>query len=125
MERSGGAQMLGENGVERLVVVSNRLPQTLKCQDGKWATQRSSGGLATAMNPLLRQTGGIWIGWPGESSNPEDVERQQILRQWEESDHAIAVDLPGDLAGDFYEGYPNQAVWPLFHYLPSQLRFAP
>jgi len=117
--------MLGENGVERLVVVSNRLPQTLKCQDGKWATQRSSGGLATAMNPLLRQTGGIWIGWPGESSNPEDVERQQILRQWEESDHAIAVDLPGDLAGDFYEGYPNQAVWPLFHYLPSQLRFAP
>jgi trehalose 6-phosphate synthase/phosphatase len=118
--------VLGENStVERLVVVSNRLPQTLKRQDGKWTTERSSGGLATAMEPLLRQTGGIWIGWPGDPSKPADSERQRILREWAEQDGAIAVEMPADLVSDFYEGYPNQAVWPLFHYLPSWLRFAP
>lgn len=118
--------MLGENGVtERLVVVSNRLPQTLTRQDGKWITERSSGGLATAMEPLLRQTGGIWIGWPGAASDPSDPERRRILREWQDRDGAVAVEMPPDLVSNFYEGYPNQAVWPLFHYLPSWLRFAP
>jgi len=110
---------------ERLVVVSNRLPQTLNFQDGKWVTGRSSGGLATAMDPLLRATGGIWIGWPGDASHPGDPERQRILEEWAERDRAIAVDLPAGLVSEFYEGYPNQAIWPLFHYLPSSLRFAP
>ena len=106
-------------------MVSNRLPQTLAFQDGKWVTGRSAGGLATAMDPILRGTGGIWIGWPGDASNPGDPERQRILKEWAERDHAIAVDLPAELVPEFYEGYPNQAVWPLFHYLPSGLRFAP
>lgn len=114
-EREGG----------RLVVISNRLPQTLRYEAGKWTTERSSGGLATAMEPLLRQTGGVWIGWPGDSSNPEDSERQRILRAWDEQDHAIAVDMPPELVNEFYEGFPNQAIWPLFHYLPSQVRFVP
>src|SRR5438094_10143257 len=51
----------------RLIVVSNRLPLTLRKADGHWTTERSSGGLASAMNPILRRNGGDWIGWAGAS----------------------------------------------------------
>ena len=68
---------MGETNAERLVVVSNRLPFSLKREEGDggggWTLSRSAGGLATAMDPLLKQTGGIWIGWPGDSSDPIEL----------------------------------------------------
>ena len=54
----------------RLIVVSNRLPFALKRDGDAWAAKPSAGGLATAMDPLLKQTGGIWIGWPGRLVEP-------------------------------------------------------
>ena len=42
----------------RLIVVSNRLPLTLRKTEDGWSTERSSGGLASAMNPLIRTVGG-------------------------------------------------------------------
>lgn len=61
----------------------------------------------------------LWIGWSGteEELPPEAVE---LLRQ-EQS--CIAVDLPADLLKKFYEGYANQALWPLFHSFASRLQF--
>lgn len=41
----------------RLIVVSNRLPVALSESEGKWDAQRSAGGLATAMDPILKQNG--------------------------------------------------------------------
>lgn len=79
----------------------------------------------TAVEAILRRTGGIWIGWSGETENGGDPRRAEIISGWEQSEGAVALDLPGDLAASFYEGYPNQAVWPLFHYLPTHLKFTP
>jgi trehalose 6-phosphate synthase/phosphatase len=107
----------------RLIVVSNRLPLTLKKTEKSWETVRSSGGLASAMNPLLAQNGGDWIGWPGDSAEDDNQERQAILTEWAETDHCFAVDLPKDVALGFYEGYANQTLWPVFHNFPSQLKF--
>src|SRR5688572_21001575 len=45
----------------RMLVVSNRLPVTLApLGPGKWARQPGSGGLVTALEPVLRERGGIW-----------------------------------------------------------------
>ena len=107
----------------RIVVVSNRLPLTLKKNDQDLETVRSSGGLASAMNPLLGRTGGEWIGWPGNSGAENQKKRQAILAQWAESDHSFAVELPKDVAAGFYEGYANQTLWPVFHNFPSRLKF--
>jgi trehalose 6-phosphate synthase/phosphatase len=109
----------------RLIVVSNRLPLTLQKTEGHWATQRSSGGLASAMNPLLRQGSGIWIGWPGNAEDDKEEERRAILQDWERNDRCIAVDIPAETATRFYEGYPNQTLWPVFHYFPDRLKFDP
>ena len=103
----------------RLIVVSNRLPVALVREDTEWNTKRTAGGLATAMDPILKRAGGLWIGWSGtqEELPPEAVE---LLLQ-EQS--CIAVDLPADLLKKFYEGYANQALWPLFHSFASRLQF--
>lgn len=109
----------------RLIVVSNRLPLTLKRAGEGWRTEKSAGGLATAMGPLLRRTGGLWIGWPGEASGVLDPRRQQALETWAERDNYIAVDLPASVARGFYEGFSNQTLWPLFHHFPYVMRFSP
>jgi trehalose 6-phosphate synthase/phosphatase len=109
----------------RLIVVSNRLPLTLRKTETGWSTEKSSGGLASAMTPLLRKGCGEWIGWAGDGANGERDERRAILQGWEESDRCIAIDLPAEIATRFYEGYANQTLWPVFHYLLSQLKFDP
>ena len=47
----------------RVLVVSNRLPVTLACKEKKWEAKSSSGGLVNALNPVLKNRGGFWIGW--------------------------------------------------------------
>lgn len=109
----------------RLVVVSNRLPFTLKRAGDGWRTERSAGGLATAMEPILEGSRGLWIGWSGDSSDAADAKRQATLARWAERQRYMAVELPADVARGFYEGYSNQTIWPLFHYFPAMLKFAP
>src|SRR6266566_5210204 len=107
----------------RVIVVSNRLPLTLRKTEDGWSTERSSGGLASAMNPLLRKGGGDWIGWPGGGGEDDVQGRMAILAQWAEDERCFAVDLPKQVATGFYEGYANQTLWPVFHNFPSQLKF--
>jgi trehalose 6-phosphate synthase/phosphatase len=109
----------------RLIVVSNRLPLTLRKTEGGWATERSAGGLSSAMNPLLRKSCGDWIGWAGGATEGDGDQRRAILQSWEHSDRCIAIELPTEIATRFYEGYANQTLWPVFHYLPSLLKFDP
>ena len=109
---------------ERLIVISDRLPVKLRAATGGgWRAEKSSGGLATAMNPILRQRGGVWIGWPGESSGIGNPKRQDLTDKWKTQDALVSVEIPLETANHFYEGYSNQTLWPLFHHFPSRLRF--
>ncbi len=110
---------------QRLIVVSNRLPVTLRRQGEEWKVLASAGGLVTAMNPILKRTNGLWIGWPGDSSNIGDPGRQAAIDEWAERQRYIIVDIPQKTAELYYEGYSNQTIWPLFHYFPSLLTYDP
>jgi trehalose 6-phosphate synthase/phosphatase len=112
-------------GHGRLIVVSNRLPLALRKTEDGWVTGRSSGGLASAMNPLLRKSGGDWIGWAGTGNEENQESRRKVLDEWAEKDRCFTVELPRDVATGFYEGYANQTLWPVFHNFPSLLRFEP
>ncbi len=109
----------------RLIVVSNRLPVTLRRQGDGWRVQASAGGLVTAMKPLLQRMSGLWIGWPGESSGAGDPRRQQAIDRWAGGEKYIIVDIPPKTVELYYEGYANQTIWPLFHYFPSLLAYDP
>ncbi len=112
--------------MDRVVVVSNRLPLTLKRARDGWRAERSAGGLATALFPILRQTRGVWVGWPGDDPPAEpDPQRQTLLERWASREGLVAIDMPSGVAKRFYEGYANQTLWPLFHNFPSRLAFDP
>lgn len=110
---------------ERIIVVSNRLPLTIRRAKEGWRSERSAGGLATAINPILKRLGGLWIGWPGDSTDTDDPERQRLLDQWEASSGYIPVEMPPEMVQRFYEGYSNGTLWPLFHYFPMHARHDP
>src|SRR3954453_11757471 len=99
----------------RLLVVSNRLPVTLRKVSGEWEASRSSGGLASAMTPILEQNGGVWIGSSGEEEELDPGHRDRLLNERSGNYRNSPVEMSRELAAHFYEGYANQAVWPLFH----------
>src|SRR5207253_1960877 len=114
---------IASSGSARLIVVSNRLPRTLRKTEDGWSTEHSSGGLASAMHPLLRKGGGDWIGWAGDSNEQDQEGRRAVLQEWAEKEHCFAIEIPPEVAKGFYEGYANQTLWPVFHNFPSQLKF--
>ena len=105
----------------RLLVVSNRLPLTLRRSGDEWRSETSAGGLATALEPVLRRTHGLWIGWPGDG-DPAAPGRREALARWEARGYRT-VDIPARVAQRFYQGYANRTLWPLFHQFPSRLEF--
>lgn len=57
-----------QNNMQRLLIVSNRLPINVSQGDSneKWKFQLSSGGLVSALAGVQKSTKFIWIGWPGK-----------------------------------------------------------
>src|SRR5436309_15734847 len=86
----------------RLIVVSNRLPLSLRKTEGGWTTARSAGGLASAMNPLLQRGGGDWLGWAGDLEEDSEDDRRAILREWALKERCFAIELPSDIAMRLY-----------------------
>jgi trehalose 6-phosphate synthase/phosphatase len=112
-------------GIDRLVVVSNRLPIALtKGRQGEWHVQLGSGGLVTALTPILRDRGGLWIGWPGtlEEVDPDDL----AAMAGKNTGYALKpVRLTAGEINGYYFGFSNEILWPLFHSLQSRCNFDP
>ncbi|WP_313673755.1 trehalose-6-phosphate synthase [Mycolicibacterium sp.] len=105
---SGTSRTQG-SGNSDFVVVANRLPIDMEHQpDGNLAWKRSPGGLVTALEPLLRRNRGAWIGWPGIVDGPEEP----IV---EEGMQLYPVRLSADEFAEYYEGFSNATLWPLYH----------
>lgn len=108
----------------RLVAVSNRLPIVLKKVSNRWQIESGSGGLVTAMAPVLRNRGGLWIGWPGTT---EKTRLQPLLDEASVKTgyKLIPVTMSPEEADNYYLGYANSIIWPLFHDLQSKCEFQP
>jgi trehalose 6-phosphate synthase len=91
------------------VVVANRLPVDLETlPDGGTRWKRSPGGLVTALEPMLRSREGAWVGWPGLA----DIEVEPFA---EDGVQLHPVALSADEVADYYEGFSNGCLWPLYH----------
>lgn len=101
----------------KLIIVANRLPVSVSKEKGKLKFSPSSGGLATAMSSIVSETqGSVWIGWPGISSDKlTAADKAQITKKLL-SYGCRPVFLNDRQIKDFYGGYCNSTVWPLFHY---------
>ncbi len=110
----------------RLLVVSNRLPIVLERKKDQWTLKPGSGGLVSALAPVLSNRGGVWIGWPGLPLD-EGGDWEKVLEEdrQERGYELVPVLLSEDEVKGFYEGFSNAILWPLFHDLQSRCHFEP
>ena len=107
----------------RLIVVSNRLPITISQTDNDWLIEPGSGGLVSALDPLMRENQGIWIGWPG--CGPEAPFDKLANSFSEKHSYQIKpVPLEESEVEKYYRGFSNEALWPLFHDLLGNCNFS-
>lgn len=104
----------------RLILVSNRLPVTVKVEGDDFAVKPSSGGLVTGLRGPHESSGGNWIGWPGDVSGLSEEQRAALDRQLA-SMRLQPVHLSAAEVSGFYDGFSNAVLWPLFHYLLDRI----
>nr|WP_182359345.1 trehalose-6-phosphate synthase [Tomitella gaofuii] len=105
MEARVSEQDVGSN----FVVVANRLPVDLVTgEDGEPEWRRSPGGLVSALEPVLRNNSGGWVGWPGQA----DADVAPFVEDGLEL-HPVRLD--SDDYERYYEGFSNGTLWPLYH----------
>ena len=109
-----------------LVVASNRLPVVVVRQpDGRCELVPGSGGLVTALLPVLRDRGGVWVGWPGTCGELDSLAAQLETAGKQAGYRLEPVALSADEERKFYQGFSNEIIWPLFHDLQSHCNFDP
>src|SRR5690348_17508284 len=91
------------------VVVASRLPvDRAEGPNGEQEWRTSPGGLVTALEPVMRQAGGIWIGWSGDAGEaPGEFEADGL--------DLVGLGLSETEVTRFYEGFCNATLWPLYH----------
>ena len=100
-----------------LVIVANRLPvDRVELPDGTKGWRTSPGGLVTAIEPVMRANHGIWIGWPGGTDSD--------LEPFESDGLELApMSMSAQEIEEFYEGFSNGTLWPLYHDLVAKPEF--
>ncbi|MEW6510630.1 MAG: bifunctional alpha,alpha-trehalose-phosphate synthase (UDP-forming)/trehalose-phosphatase [Bacteroidota bacterium] len=109
----------------RLVIVSNRLPFSVASTGGGYEYRETTGGLVTGLASYLSSVGTdpegpaeyLWVGWPGGTIDQEARQgmAEQVLQQY----RSVPVFLSEAEMDQFYLGFCNKTVWPLFHSFPS------
>ncbi len=107
-----------------IVVVSNRLPVVLSRGEDGWNIEPGTGGLVTALAPVLRDRGGTWIGWPGNAGGGDVTEALDSLAG-QVGYSLVPVTLSAEEVQQHYRGFSNEIIWPLFHDLQSHCNFDP
>ncbi len=109
----------------RLIIVSNRLPFTVRFKDDELRFDESAGGLVTGLSTFLdsykfhfpKQEEHVWVGWPGNTI-PDD-RKEEVRSRASAECRACPVFLSETEMKQFYLGFCNKTLWPLFHYFPS------
>jgi len=92
----------------KLVVVANRLPGTRVGEGAEARWEQSTGGLVTALVPILKGRHGAWIGWTGEAGKSEgDFEHDGMSMR--------TVSMTEAEVETYYNGFSNRTLWPLYH----------
>jgi alpha,alpha-trehalose-phosphate synthase [UDP-forming] len=96
-----------------MLVMSNRTPALTQ------GRTREVGGLISALEPALRDEHGIWLGWSGlehdDAHMTIDATEQPVRARF---------DLPAAVREQFYAGFCNRVLWPLFHGFPERVHAA-
>jgi trehalose 6-phosphate synthase len=98
----------------RLLVMSNRTPALTQ------GRAREVGGLVSALEPALRDEHGIWLGWSGQERGHDS----RIVIDASEQPVRARFDLPAAVREQFYAGFCNRVLWPLFHGFAQRVHYS-
>ncbi len=106
--------------MSKIIFVSNRLPVTVKKHESDLQYSKSIGGLATGLKSYHEQGDTIWAGWPGVSSDDlNEQDMQTIDTELREQYNCLPIFLSEEEIEQYYEGFCNETIWPLFHYFTN------
>jgi len=108
----------------RLIVVSNRLPVTLVREGEEWTVKAGAGGLVTALAPVLRDRGGLWVGSSGQKGEGDPTAPFAAFSK-EAGYDLLPIELTEAEHRNYYEGFSNEIIWPLFHDFQTRCSFMP
>lgn len=106
--------------MSKTIIISNRLPVKITKENGEYTLTPSEGGLATGLGDAYKKGDMLWLGWPGIDVPKED--EPQIIAKLAEI-NLTPVFLTREEINLYYEGFSNEVLWPVFHYLVTYARF--
>ncbi len=109
--------------MSKTIIVSNRLPLQVKTDGKDIKVTPSVGGLATGMKSVHRDSNGVWVGWSGLTDEEIDDGMQAKVDQAVQKEQCVAVNLNEDDIQNYYYGFSNRTLWPLFHYFLEYTEF--
>jgi alpha,alpha-trehalose-phosphate synthase [UDP-forming]/trehalose-phosphatase len=105
----------------RMLAISNRLPNLRDPAQPAGSRRRNVGGLVSALEPVLAERNGLWLGWSGKTVSDGVV--RPVQTDGESSPALAWIDLPAAWQELYYNGFCNRSLWPLFHSFPGRVRF--
>ncbi len=104
--------------MNRLLLVANRLPIRITKRLGELRFTPSPGGLATGLSSLSKSYECLFVGWPGIASGKLTTEDLVQISKNLSDEKCSPIFLSQKQIENYYWGFSNKTVWPLFHYLP-------
>lgn len=110
----------------KLIAVSNREPYTHTKVAGRVQCRMPASGLTTAIDPILRASGGVWVAHGSGNADREVVDRHDCIRVPPDapSYSLRRVWLPKQVEDEYYYGLANEGLWPLCHIAFQRPRFS-
>lgn len=110
--------------MSKIIFVSNRLPVTVKKGETEIEYSKSIGGLATGLKSYHEQSDSLWAGWPGVAQDDlNEEETQTINSELQESYNCLPIFLSEQEIEQYYHGFCNETIWPLFHYFNDKAEY--
>jgi trehalose 6-phosphate synthase/phosphatase len=104
----------------KLIIISTRLPVSVSKDNGVIHIFPSSGGLVTGMSSVSESRDSVWVGWPGIASDKLTKQDKQYITDELAKHKCSPVFLTQEQLDNYYSGYSNATLWPLFHYFVSR-----
>jgi trehalose 6-phosphate synthase/phosphatase len=102
----------------RLLIVSNRMPINVTKREGSLRFQPSVGGVATGLSSFYKSYQSLWIGWPGITMEKIRLDEIEKIGEKLMDEDCYPVFLSQHDAENYYYGFCNKTIWPLFHHFP-------
>jgi trehalose 6-phosphate synthase/phosphatase len=110
--------------MSKTILISNRLPITVKKNKHGFAYEKSIGGLATGLKSYHDGIDSVWIGWPGITSDGlKPAAIKKLNDELAEKYKCLPVFMSENDIEQFYHGFCNKTIWPLFHYFTNKAEY--